>query len=161
MKLNDIKPARGAVRKRKRIGRGPGSGHGGTATKGHKGHQARAGGGKAKAFEGGQMSLTRRIPKFGFTNPFRVTYRAVNVGMLDKIFDHGATVDIEALIEHGVLSKRSDRIKLLASGDLKKKLDIRVDAASQAARQKVEAAGGSVQLVSARSASAAGSSVDR
>jgi large subunit ribosomal protein L15 len=161
MKLNDIKPARGAVRKRKRIGRGPGSGHGGTATKGHKGQQARAGRSKRKAFEGGQMQLTRRIPKFGFKNPFRVTYRAINVGMLDKIFDHGATVDIEALIEHGVLSKRSERIKLLATGELTKKLDVRVDAASQAARQKVEGAGGSVQLVATRSAAAAVSSAGR
>jgi large subunit ribosomal protein L15 len=152
MKLNEIKPARGAVRKRKRVGRGPASGQGGTAGKGHKGHQARAGGGKAKAFEGGQMSLTRRIPKFGFTNPFRVEYRAVNVGMLDKIFADGATVDVDALIEHGVLSKRTERIKLLATGELKKKLEIRVDAVSQAARQKVEAAGGRVQLGSSRSA---------
>jgi large subunit ribosomal protein L15 len=152
MKLNEIKPARGAVRKRKRVGRGPASGQGGTAGKGHKGHQARAGGGKAKAFEGGQMSLTRRIPKFGFKNPFRVEYRAVNVGMLDRIFADGATVDVDALIEHGVLSKRTERIKLLATGELKKKLEIRVDAVSQAARQKVEAAGGRVQLGSSQSA---------
>lgn len=147
MKLNEIRPARGAVRKRKRIGRGPGSGHGGTATKGHKGHQARAGGGKAKSFEGGQMKMTRRLPKFGFKNPFRVEYCAVNVGLLDRVFDNGATVDVEALIARGVLSKRTEPIKLLGNGELTKKLQIRVDAVSVSARQKVEAAGGSVELL--------------
>ena len=146
MRLNEVRPARGAVKKRKRIGRGPGSGHGGTATKGHKGHQARAGGGKGKGFEGGQMPLTRRIPKFGFKNPFRVEYQVVNVGLLEGRFEDGASVDSVALFARGLLHKKYEPVKLLANGKITKKLQVKVDAVSAAARQKIEGAGGSVVL---------------
>jgi large subunit ribosomal protein L15 len=146
MQLNEIRPARGAVKKRKRIGRGPGSGHGGTATKGHKGAQARTGPAKGKGFEGGQMPLTRRIPKFGFRNPFRVEYQVVNVGALEERFEVGDTVTAATLYDHGLLPRKYEPVKLLGNGDLAKRLQIVVDAASATARQKVEAAGGSIQI---------------
>jgi large subunit ribosomal protein L15 len=146
MQLNQVRPARGATKKRKRIGRGPGSGHGGTATKGHKGHQARAGGGKRKGFEGGQMPLTRRIPKFGFKNPFRVEYQVVNVGLLEERFEAGNNVDVAALYERGVLQRKRAPVKLLGNGTLTKNLHITLDAASESARQKVESAGGTLVL---------------
>jgi len=147
MQLNELRPSHGATKKRKRVGRGPGSGHGKTATKGHKGHQARSGGGKNKAFEGGQMPLTRRIPKFGFKNPFRVEYQVVNVGLLEERFDAGATVDAVALYEHGVLQSKFAPVKVLGTGTLTKKLSLKVDAISDSARQKVETAGGSIAIV--------------
>lgn len=146
MQLNQVRPARGATKKRKRVGRGPGSGHGGTATKGHKGHQARAGGAKGKGFEGGQMPLTRRIPKFGFKNPFRVEYQVVNVGLLEERFETGSNVDAASLYARGVLQSKYAPVKLLGSGSLSKKLEIRVDAVSASARQKVESAGGTIAL---------------
>jgi len=146
MRLNDIRPARGAVKKRKRVGRGPGSGHGGTATKGHKGEQARAGRAKGKGFEGGQMPFTRRIPKFGFKNPFRVEYQVINVGLLETRFDAGARVDAATLYDHGLLRRRFEPVKLLGNGTLTKRLEIAVDAVSDSARQKVEGAGGRITL---------------
>jgi large subunit ribosomal protein L15 len=146
MQLNQVRPARGATHKRKRIGRGPGSGHGGTATKGHKGHQARAGGGKTKSFEGGQMPLTRRIPKFGFKNPFRVAYQVVNVGLLEERFDAGSEVNTASLYERGVLKSKSAPVKLLGNGNLSKKLQITLDAASESARQKVQSVGGTLVI---------------
>jgi large subunit ribosomal protein L15 len=146
MQLNEVRPQRGATRKRKRIGRGPGSGHGGTATKGHKGHQARAGGGKAKGFEGGQMPLTRRIPKFGFKNPFRVEYQVINVGLLEERFAAGDQVDAAALWSNGLLQRKHEPIKVLGNGKLSKKLVVKVDAASASAKQKIEGAGGSLEI---------------
>ena len=146
MQLNQVRPARGATHKRKRIGRGPGSGHGGTATKGHKGHQARAGGGKTKGFEGGQMPLTRRIPKFGFKNPFRVAYQVINVGLLEERFEAGSAVDATSLYERGVLHSKTAPVKLLGNGNLSKQLQIKLDAASASARQKVQSAGGTLIL---------------
>jgi len=146
MKLNEVRPAKGAIRKRKRRGRGTGSGLGKTAGKGHKGQQARSGAPKGKGFEGGQMPLTRRIPKFGFTNPFRITYHVINVGALQERFEAGDIVDTAALIERGLLNKRFEPVKLLGEGTLSKKLSVRLDAVSASARQKVEAAGGSVQI---------------
>ena len=146
MQLNEVRPARGATHKRKRIGRGPGSGHGGTATKGHKGHQARAGGGKNKSFEGGQMPLTRRIPKFGFKNPFRVEYQVVNVGALEERFQAGTQIDAAALYAIGLLPRKHAPVKLLGNGNLSKALQISVDAASESARQKVEGAGGALTV---------------
>ena len=147
MQLNEVRPARGAVKKRKRVGRGTGSGHGKTATKGHKGSQARAGRNKGKGFEGGQMPFTRRIPKFGFKNPFRVEYQVVNVGRLEERFEAGSRVDSAALYERGLLRRRFEPVKLLGNGSLAKKLDIALDAVSESARAKVEGAGGSVQIV--------------
>jgi large subunit ribosomal protein L15 len=146
MQLNEVRPKRGATHKRKRIGRGPGSGHGGTATKGHKGHQARAGGGKNKSFEGGQMPLTRRIPKFGFKNPFRVEYQVVNVGSLEERFEAGSQIDAAVLYEKGLLPRKHAPVKLLGNGNLTKALQVSVDAASESAKQKVEAAGGAVTV---------------
>ena len=115
MKLNEVRPAKGAVRNRKRIGRGTGSGQGTTAGKGHKGEQARSGAPKGKSFEGGQMKLTRRIPKFGFTNLFRVAYQVVNVRMLQDRFEDGDTVNSTTLEEHGLLHKKYEPVKVLAS----------------------------------------------
>lgn len=149
MQLNELRPQRGATHKRKRVGRGPGSGHGKTATKGHKGHQARAGHSKTKAFEGGQMPLTRRIPKFGFKNPFRVEYQVVNVGLLEERFEAGATVDTATLWAQGLLHRKNEPVKLLGNGKLTKKFVVKVDAASASAKSKVESAGGSVEVESA------------
>ena len=149
MKLNEIRPAKGAVRDRKRVGRGTGSGQAGTAGKGHKGEQARSGRAKRKAFEGGQMQLTRRLPKFGFTNPFRVEYQVVNVRLLDLRFQSGETVDLTTLHEHGLVQKKSKPVKVLGAGELQKKLAVRVHAVSASARQKIEAAGGSVETLKA------------
>lgn len=146
MQLNELRPNRGATKKRKRVGRGPGSGNGKTAGKGHKGHQARSGGGKTKSFEGGQMPLTRRLPKFGFRNPFRVEYQVVNVGLLQERFEAGATVDIETLYKRGVLTSKYAPVKLLGNGNLTKSLQVKVTAVSESAKQKVEGAGGSVVM---------------
>jgi len=146
MKLNEVRPAKGAVRKRKRVGRGTGSGLGKTAGKGHKGEQARSGAAKGKGFEGGQMPLTRRIPKFGFTNTFRVEFQVINVRALQERFDDGDTVDSVTLADRGLLHKRFEPVKLLGDGDLSKRLTVRVDAVSASARQKIESAGGSVQV---------------
>ena len=152
MKLNELRPARGAVKKRKRVGRGPGSGSGKTASKGHKGSQARAGRAKGKGFEGGQMPLTRRLPKFGFKNPFRVEYQVINVGLLDERFDDGQSVDTPALHAHGLLHKKGKPVKLLGGGNVTKKFTVKVDAVSESARKKVEGAGGSIALETASAA---------
>src|SRR5262249_36598174 len=121
-------------------------GHGGTATKGHKGHQARAGGGKTKGFEGGQMPLTRRIPKFGFKSPFRVEYQVVNVGLLQERFEAGSTVDAAALYSAGVLQMKYAPVKVLGNGNLSKNMQVKVDAVSASAKQKIEGAGGSIAI---------------
>ena len=149
MQLNEVRPQRGATRKRKRVGRGPGSGNGKTAGKGHKGHQARAGGGKTKGFEGGQMPFTRRIPKFGFKNPFRVEYQVINIGLLEERFDAGATVDAAALWSRGLLQRKHEPVKLLGNGKLSKRFVVKVDAVSQSAKEKVESLGGSVEIETA------------
>ncbi|MBM3287519.1 MAG: 50S ribosomal protein L15 [Candidatus Eisenbacteria bacterium] len=146
MKLNELRPAKGAKKKRKRVGCGTGSGHGGTSTRGHKGHKARSGGGSASWFEGGQMPLQRRVPKHGFTNIFRKEYQVVNVGALTR-FDAGSVVDPESLREAGVL-KRQHPVKLLGNGTLDRALVVKVHAASEAAKAKVEASGGSVEILS-------------
>lgn len=146
MKLNEIRPARGAVRNRKRVGRGTGSGTGGTAGYGHKGEQARSGASKRKSFEGGQMRLTRRIPKFGFKNPFRVEYQVINVRLLEQRFEDGEKVDAASLLAHGLLHKKTKPVKVLGEGDLSKKLTVSVHAVSATARTKIEGAGGSVEI---------------
>lgn len=163
MQLNEVRPNRGAVKKRKRIGRGPGSGHGGTATKGHKGSQARAGANKGRGFEGGQMPFTRRIPKFGFRNPFRVEYQPINVGRIEERFEAGSTVNADSLYERGLLQKLQKPVKLLGNGNLTKKIMVQVDAVSASARQKIEAAGGSVSILgeaAAKPATAGGRKAD-
>ena len=155
MRLEDLRPAPGAKKRRKRVGRGPGSGHGKTSTKGHKGHKARSGGGKYGGFEGGQMPLYRRLPKRGFLPPGGKTeYAVVNLKSL-AVFGAGATVDPDGLVEAGLIKKSErSRVKLLGDGDLPHALTVRVHAVSESARQKIEAAGGGIDLLPARAAGA-------
>ena len=147
MELNTLRPALGSTKNRKRIGRGIGSGHGKTATKGHKGQKARAGRGMRPGFEGGQMPLQRRIPKRGFNNIFAKEIAIVNISSLEKTFDNGAVVDIDALIKSGLIKKPLDGVKILGNGDLSKKLTVQVNAYSEAAKQKIEAAGGKAEVI--------------
>ena len=146
MKLNQLTAAPGATRAAKRIGRGHGSGNGKTAGKGHKGQKARAGHGMRPGFEGGQMPLQRRIPKRGFNNIFAKEVVAVNVGSLNR-FEDGAQVTVEALKEAGILKKTGDALKILANGELTKKLTVKADAFSEAAKAKIEAVGGKAEVV--------------
>ncbi len=146
MKLNDIRPARGAVKKRKRIGCGTGSGHGKTATRGMKGQKARSGGGTPPWFEGGQMPLQRRVPKRGFTNVFRTSYQVVNIEHLNR-FGKGTKIDRDALLEARLVRKASMPIKILGRGELNVALDVEVDAVSRSAAQAIRDAGGTVLLV--------------
>ena len=150
MKLNELKPARGAVRPRKRIGRGQGSGTGGTAGRGHKGHSSRSGGGSAVGFEGGQMPIQRRLPKGGFTNINRVEYQVVNVSSL-SVFEAGAEVTPATLKERRLARKATMPVKLLGRGEVDRAVRISVHAVSESARRKVEAAGGTVELVKSKS----------
>jgi large subunit ribosomal protein L15 len=146
MRLHDLAPAPGAKTKRKRVGRGCGSGWGKTAAKGTKGQKSRSGGGTPPWFEGGQMPLQRRIPKRGFTNIFRVEYAIVNLGALQK-FPTGSVVGPDQLREAGLLKKRYSMVKLLADGDLAHPLVVRVHKASRAVVQKLEALGGRVEII--------------
>lgn len=141
--LSNLRPAPGSTRNRKRIGRGPGSGTGKTSGKGHKGSKARSGGATNPGFEGGQMPLYRRLPKRGFTNPFKVTYLAVNLRDLDKVV--GTDITPETLVGAGILKKTSDAVKLLGHGDVARALVVRDIPASASARAKIEAAGGRVE----------------
>ena len=143
MRLGNLRPAAGATKNTKRLGKGSASGQGGTAGKGHKGKKARSGGGIPVWFEGGQMPIQRRLPKRGFTNPSRVEYQVVAVGRL-AVAAAGSTVDTAWLKEQRLI-RRSGPVKLLAGGELKVALTVKVDAASDAARQAVEAAGGKVE----------------
>lgn len=144
MKLNEVWPDKGARKKRRRIGRGEGSGRGGTAGKGTKGQNARSGGGVHLGFEGGQMPLHRRVPKRGFTNVFKKRYEVLNIKDLSS-FRSGETIDRDALIKAGLLHKRW-AVKLLGVGDISYSLTIRLDKVSQGARQKIESAGGTVEV---------------
>ena len=144
MKLNEVRPDKGASKKRRRIGRGEGSGRGGTAGKGTKGQNARSGGGVHLGFEGGQMPLHRRVPKRGFTNVFKKRYEVLNIKDLSS-FSPGETVDRDALLKAGLLYKRW-AVKLLGVGDISHPLTIRLDKVSQGARQKIESAGGTVEM---------------
>lgn len=149
--LSNLKPAKGSFKRRKRIGRGQGSGHGGTATRGHKGQRSRSGSKHHVWFEGGQMPLTRRIPKFGFRSPFRTDYQPVNVNTLDALVAKGkletTKVTPEILYSLGVVSKKSVPIKILGNGKIKAKLDVTAHAFSKSAVQKIESIGGKVQTV--------------
>jgi len=147
MKLEDLKPHEGSRKKRKRVGRGPGSGHGRTATKGTKGQIARSGGSKGTRFEGGQMPLTRRVPKRGFKNPFRKEYAVVKVGDLALFKDTGKA-GIEDFTQRGLVTKLKDGIKLLADGDLDFAIKVTVHKASKQAVEKVRARGGEVEVLS-------------
>ena len=164
MKLHELSPAEGSKKAVKRIGRGPASGQGKTAGKGHKGRGngsgngktagrgqkgqwARSGGGVRVGFEGGQMPLQRRIPKRGFNNIFAKEIAAVNVSALDKAFEDGAVVDVNALIEKGLVKKALDGVKILGNGEISKKLTVKVNAYSDSAKQKIEAAGGKAEVI--------------
>lgn len=147
MKLNELKPPAGARKKARRIGRGQGSGMGNhTSTRGSKGQNSRSGGGVALGFEGGQMPLQRRLPKRGFKNPFRTKIAEINVADLTR-FDSGAVVDAQSLAEAGLIKGQFDEIKVLGKGELDRPLTIKVDRISAGAKTKVEAAGGTVELV--------------
>lgn len=145
MKLYELSPAPGSVKAPYRKGRGAGSGNGKTAGKGHKGQNARSGGGVRPGFEGGQMPLQRRIPKRGFNNIFRTHYAAINVEVLN-CFEDGAVVDTNAIIEAGILKNALDGIKVLGRGELNKKLTVKVAAFSEGAKSKIEAAGGKAEV---------------
>lgn len=145
MKLHELSPAPGSVKDVKRKGRGAGSGNGKTAGKGHKGQNARSGGGVRPGFEGGQMPLQRRVPKRGFNNIFATKYAAINVSALER-FENGAVVDEKAIMEAGLIKKPLDGIKILGNGELTKKLTVSVAAFSASAKQKIEAAGGKAEV---------------
>lgn len=147
MKLHELSPAEGSKKAVKRIGRGAASGQGKTAGKGHKGQKARAGKGIRPGFEGGQMPLQRRVPKRGFNNIFAKEIAAVNVAALDRAFEDGATVTVEALVEKGLVKNAKDGVKILGNGELSKKLNVCVHAYSEAAKQKIEAAGGKAEVI--------------
>lgn len=148
MQLHDLFPAPGSRKKRKRVGRGVGSGHGSTAGRGNNGQNSRAGGGKGPGFEGGQNPLHMRLPKLpGFKNRNRVEYAVVNVSRLDLIFADGDTVDAETLVAKGVIKSVSEQVKVLGDGEISKKLTVKVDKVSGSARAKIEAAGGTVETL--------------
>ncbi len=146
MNLHELAPARGAKKRRKRIGRGPGSGHGKTATKGHKGLLARSGGGKRPGFEGGQMPLVRRLPKFGFTNPSRVEYAIVNLTSLVD-WTGSETITPQAMVDAGLVKRKKRPIKILGNGELKKSLVVQAHKFSKSAEAKIQAAGGRVEVI--------------
>ncbi len=147
MELNNLKPAVGSTKNRKRIGRGTGSGHGKTACKGHKGQKARSGGNVEPGFEGGQMPMQRRLPKRGFNPLSRKEYTLVNLGQLD-LFDAGSCVDIEAMLKSSLIGKVRDGVKVLADGELTKALTVKAHKFSAAAREKIVAAGGTAEEIS-------------
>ena len=147
MELHDLHPAPGAKRTRKRVGRGPGSGSGKTAGRGSKGQKSRSGYSRRYGFEGGQMPLVRRIPKRGFTNIFRVEFQVVNFRDLERVFSEGDTVSPESLIEKGLVRGGKRPIKVLADGDLSKKLIVQAHKFSGSARAGIEKAGGSCEVV--------------
>jgi large subunit ribosomal protein L15 len=151
MKLNEIRPAKGATRRKRRVACGPGSGRGKTAGRGHKGQNSRSGGGTPPWFEGGQMPLQRRVPKRGFTNIFKKRYQVVNVGDLNA-FDKGAKISRGTLIEKGLVKKANMPVKILGKGELKVALEIEADAASSTAVKAIMDAGGSISLSNEKTA---------
>ncbi|MFC3200063.1 50S ribosomal protein L15 [Parapedobacter deserti] len=145
MNLSNLKPAAGSVKTRKRIGRGTGSGRGGTSTRGHKGAQSRSGHSTKIGFEGGQMPLQRRVPKFGFKNPNRVEYVGINLDVLQGLVEkfNLSAIDFDTLKSHGLVSK-NDLVKILGRGELTSKIEVKAHAFSATAQQAIEAAGGSI-----------------
>jgi large subunit ribosomal protein L15 len=146
MKLNELQSPPGTTQKTKRVGRGIGSGHGKTSTRGHKGQKARSGGGVRPGFEGGQMPLQRRLPKRGFTNIFKETYSIVNVGKLEK-FAEGTVVTPDLLAEAGLIRSKGEKVKILGHGELTKKLTIKAHKVSQQAEAKIAATGGQIEVI--------------
>lgn len=147
MDLSNLKPAAGSVKNRKRVGRGQGSGRGGTSTRGHKGAGQRSGTSRKIGFEGGQMPLARRVPKFGFKNINRVEYQAINLDSLQTLADKGiVNITPEVLVENGMAGKKN-KIKILAKGELKAKLDVKANAFSAKAMEAIQAAGGNAEKI--------------
>src|SRR3954468_9554313 len=148
MNLHNLRPAKGAVHKEKRLGRGEASGHGGTSTKGNKGGQSRAGYKRKRAHEGGQMPIQRRVPKRGFKNINRIEYKVFNLGQIDQLIEkYGITeFTLENLYTNGLISQ-TDRVKILGNGQLKSSIPFRVNAMSEKAKSAIEAAGGKVEIV--------------
>ncbi|MEL6592293.1 MAG: 50S ribosomal protein L15 [Bacteroidota bacterium] len=149
MKLHSLKPAAGATKSRKRIGRGQGSGRGGTSTKGHKGQQSRSGATYRPWFEGGQMPLYRRVPKYGFKNPNRVEYKVVNLDTIQELVDKysGQEIDHAFLKEHGIISSDKHLVKVLGRGELSAKVDVKLNKFSKSAKEAIEKAGGTATEV--------------
>ncbi len=143
MNLNNLKPAKGSTRNRKRVGRGTGSGHGRTSGRGQKGAESRSGHSYKVGFEGGQMPLQRRMPKYGFKNPFRIEYQAINIGTLQALAEKNgySIIDVDTLIEAGLVT-RNERIKILAKGELTAKLEVKAHAFSKKAIEAIESANG-------------------
>jgi large subunit ribosomal protein L15 len=149
MELHSLKPARGSVRgKVKRVGRGQGTGRGGTSTRGHKGQQSNSGYNRRRAHEGGQMPLQRRLPKFGFTNIFRREYQGINIFTLQKLVDEKKvkSFDVATFVAHGLMRK-NERVKILGKGELKAKLDVKAHAFTASAKAAIEANGGKTEIV--------------
>ncbi len=148
MELNNLKPATGSVKKEKRIGRGQGSGHGGTSTRGHKGAKSRSGYSSKKGFQGGQMPLQRLVPKFGFKNINRVEYKAINLSTIQQLSEdlQLTTLDFQTFLEAGFVSK-NDKVKILAKGELKSKLDVKAHAFSKTAKDAIEKLEGTTELI--------------
>lgn len=148
MELSNLKPAAGSTKNKKRIARGPGSGRGGTSTRGHKGAKSRSGYSKKRNFEGGQMPLQMRLPKRGFNSPNRVEYKAINLSRLEEISNKFGTdtIDAEMLYSNGI-TKKTDKVKILGNGELTKKLTISANAASSSAKEAIESAGGTLTIV--------------
>ena len=147
MFLSELRPADGATKKRKRVGRGPGSGHGKTSCRGQNGQKSRSGFSLHPGFEGGQMPLQRRLPKRGFTNIFRKDWQIVNVGSLEKYFEAGAVIDKKALKEVGLIKDLHKPVKILAKGGIKKSFSLTVDAFSETAHKAIVKAGGKIEKV--------------
>lgn len=145
MKLNELSPAEGSAKSAWRKGRGPGSGNGKTGGKGHKGQNARSGGGVRPGFEGGQLPLYRKLPKRGFHNKFATTYATINVGALNR-FEDGATVNLQVLLDAGLVRKSLDGLKVLGNGELTKKLNVEAAVFSASAKEKIEAVGGKTEV---------------
>jgi large subunit ribosomal protein L15 len=148
MELNTLRPAKGAKRPRKRVGRGPGSGTGKTSGRGHKGQKSRTGYSRRFGFEGGQMPLVRRIPKRGFTNIFRVEYQVVNLRDLDRVFEDGDAVSFDEMVGKGLVRPKGGPVKILGAGELSKKLTVQAQRFSKTAQAGIEGAGGSCEVVS-------------
>lgn len=148
MNLHNLRPAKGAVHKEKRLGRGEGSGHGGTSTKGNKGGQSRAGYKRKRAHEGGQMPIQRRVPKRGFKNPDRIEYKVFNLGQIDQLVEKYGITDftLENLYTNGLINQ-TDRVKVLGNGELKSKVTFKVNAVSEKAKGAIESAGGTIEIV--------------
>lgn len=146
MNLSQLKPVEGSKKKRKRVGRGPGSGHGKTCCRGHKGQNARSGGGVRRGFEGGQMPLQRRLPKRGFYNLFKKEYALVNVSSLEK-FEAGSVITPEELVKSGMVKKIIHGVKILGDGDLHKALTVKAHKFSSSATEKIRAAGGKAEVI--------------